>query len=208
MTAGAYLAYLDATDGTDMMSPTPDPLIIDVSQAEFVLSLSTGWNFVTVPRMGWGYSADTLPGLMTGDLIAGWNYVTQKYDKLFIKGITPPSADFPIDPSTGYWIQVGGPRTLHLYGAVPTTSQIRQIDGLPVAGGWVGFACNSVSTTRLASEIASSYSATVVLVAWFNPATQKYMSYIVGVPPSDFVVPAGQAVWVQCTVDGTFTYDP
>ena len=204
---GVYYPSLTYTDGTVApISAYSDDFGWWVTvNSWFTLSIAPGWNFVTSPVLG-SYTANTLPGLQAGDMVAGWNANTQKYDKLFIKGVSP---DFTLEPSTGYWINVPASRTLALTGSVPVTPQTRTIT-LPGASGWVNLAFITVAPDWKASNIPGMYSGggTVDMVAWWNPATQKYTGlYLPGVG-GDFTLIPGQSYWVSVIGSGTFTYTP
>jgi hypothetical protein len=173
----------------------------------FVLSLGTGWNFVSLPLVGYGYKASTL-GLTNGDTVAKWNPATRVYQS-HIVGV--PVNDFPIDPSTGYWINVpSGTRTLTLYGSVPTTTMSKTIT-VPAGGGWaiVGFA--SLKTTWHARDVPAMYSIAnnITTVARYNPATMSYTSWLSTIPTvNNFLLVPGQAYWILIGASGTLTYAP
>lgn len=173
----------------------------------FDLSLAAGWNFVSIPYVGYGYMASTL-GLMSNDVVAGYNPATMTYDKNYIVGVSPPPLDFAIAGSTGYWIHAATAETLHLNGMVPSTAQSLTV-GLPAGGGWFIVGFNSLKSTMMASDIPAMYSGgSLNTVASFNPATGTYTSYIVGVPPTDFALAPGQAYWCYAGAGGTLTYAP
>lgn len=164
----------------------------------FNLGLAVGWNFVSLPLSGYGYKASTL-GLSMGDEVVDPS--SPPYH-IFIKGITPMSDDFPIKPSTGYWIWVAAAKTLHIYGSVPTTLQTKAL-----VAGWnnVGFlGLNS----RHASDIAAMYSGegSAVLVAKYTGT--GYITYIKGTPANNFLLGPGEACWIWTTGAGTLSYMP
>jgi len=203
--ADFYGAYLDATDGQGS-APTNGPVIMTVSQAFFTLNLASGWNFVSIPRVGWGYNASNL-GLVTGDTVVRYDTVTGNYDMTYDVGYSDWSSDFDLNPSTGYWIYAAASRTLELYGDVPTATQSRFID-VPAAGGWamVGFA--SLSTSRHAGDIPSMYEgASITNVVAYVSGTYLTWDYIEPTYHNFSLVP-GQAYWVWCTGSGTLAYDP
>ena len=207
VTGGAYLAYLDATDGQDSMSPTPDPLFIDVAQAEYVLNLVTGWNFVSVPRIGWGYMASSL-GLVTNDIVSGFNPTTQTYDKNYVIGVSLPFKDFAIAPNTGYWIMAAAPRTLHLYGAVPTEEQYREIT-VPGPGSWAIVGFNMLRTDMKASDVVANYTGgSITQVVMYTPGV-GYKTFNPLLPfINNFYIAPAQAYWVLVTASGTLSYTP
>jgi hypothetical protein len=174
---------------------------------QFDLSIVIGWNFVAVPPVGYGYKASTL-GLQTGDIVSGWSPATQTYNQSFVVGVSPLLLDFAIAPSTGYWIYATSNETLHLLGDVPTTTQTRSIT-LPATGGWVMIGFSSVNTSRHASDIPAMYTGgNITIVASYDTATKSYTTYVVGVPPLDFLLTPGKAYWVLCSLSGTLTYEP
>ena len=207
--AGTYTYTVYVNDQTGLALHNVSALA--TVQIAFNLPLLVGWNFVSVPLVGGGYMASTL-GLVTGDMVSSWNMTTQKYDHTYIKGISPPAANFAIAPNVGTWIWVAAAKTLHLYGSVPTTTQTCTIT-IPLAGGWLAFGMESLKTTWKASNLTTMYSGTgaITMVAYFNAVTGKYSSWVSAVPGlNNFPLAAGQAYWVWITVGtgGTLSYIP
>jgi len=173
----------------------------------FAVSLVKGWNFVSIPTIGFTYSASTL-GLMRGDIVAGWNPATQTYDKNYVVGLSPPLKDFIISDSTGYLIFAQAAERILLNGTIPTVSQQRQIS-VPEGGGWFVAGFESLDTPMFASEMCSMYSgANVRQVNAYNSATGTYKMYVPMFPFTDFLITPGQAYWVSVSGSGTFAYDP
>jgi hypothetical protein len=172
------------------------------------LALVGGWNFVSLFLSGWSYKASTL-GLAKGDTVLSWNSSRAAYDKTFIVGISPPSADFYISGSTGYWIFAKASETLSFTGTVPTSKQSRNVV-VPAGGYWVPVGFVSLNSTRRASDIPPMYNVSggVTAVVSYNPNTWKYSTYVVGIPSTDFKVEPGQAYWCWCVANGVLAYDP
>jgi ABC-type transport system substrate-binding protein len=175
---------------------------------DITLILTKGWNFVTIPPLGYGYKASTL-GLNKSDVVCGWNPATGTYDKNYIVGVSPPPLDFTLAPSMGYWVYASLNETIYLYGTVPTTTQTRTVNFLH-GSGWVIIGFNSLNTTRKASNIPPMYSGgSITTIASFDNVNKTYKSYIVGgPPPTNFPLVPGQAYWCYCTANGTLTYTP
>jgi ABC-type transport system substrate-binding protein len=172
----------------------------------YVLHLYPGWNLVTLPTILNGYKANTL-GLLTGDVVVGFNPATGVYDKNFIVNVTPPPLAFPIAASTGYWVFVGVNENLYLYGTIPTAVQSSVIT-VKSGGGWAIIGFNSLKTTMKASNIKTMFTGGIVTtVAAFDSVNKTYKSYV-GIPPTDFYLVPGQAYWVYLTASGTLTYTP
>jgi hypothetical protein len=180
-----------------------------VQPRSFVLSLATGWNFVSAPLVGYGYKASTL-GLMAGDTVAQWNPSTRVYQS-YVVGV--PVNDFTIAPTTGYWVNIPtGTRTLVLYGGLPNTNQSRTIT-LPSGGGWVTIGFAGLNMTRHASDIPEMFSggnsSTITTIAAYNPVTRAYSSWLSVIPTmNNFLLVPGQAYWILCSGSGTLTYAP
>jgi len=172
----------------------------------FNLVLNVGWNFVSVPVVGFGYKASTI-GLATGDVIVGWNSSRQLYDKNYIKGISPPSADFAIAPNTAYWIWVAAAKTLHLYGSVPTVTQTVAYV-VPITGGWVAVGLVGLNAVRHALDLTNWYTPlnNMTLVAKFTGT--GYVTYIKGTPLNNFLLVPGAGYWCWVKASGTMSYIP
>jgi hypothetical protein len=174
----------------------------------FNLPLIVGWNFVSVPVVGFGYKASTI-GLATGDVIVGWNSTRQLYDKNYIKGISPSTADFVIAPNTAYWIWVAAAKTLHLYGSVPTTVQVVTLT-VPASGGWVALGLVGLNTVRHALDITTWYAGpplkNITLVARFTGT--GYVTYIRNTPLNNFLLVPGVGYWCWVEASGTLSYMP
>jgi hypothetical protein len=179
------------------------------SAHSFTLKLVPGWNFVSIPLVGSTYNASTL-GLLAGDEVASWNSSLQTYDLDFIVGLSPLTADFRLNDSTGYWIYASAYEDILLIGGIPTFQQSRAID-VPVGGGWVVIGFNHLNTTKSASDVVPMFSGgSVTDLARWNTTTGQYDVYIVGIDPSiyDFIMSPGEAYWIWVTASGTLAYDP
>ncbi len=177
------------------------------------LNLASGWNLFTVPILS-NYTAGTLP-LAMGDEVVGWNPMIQSYDRVFIKGVSPPYMDFPIVPSHGYWVWVGAARTITLYGTVATATQTRTIT-VSAGGGWALIGLCSLYPLWRASDIPVMFSGPghVSMVVKYTPPgvippiDPLYTTYIPGLPLNNFILVPGQAYWIFVTGSGTLSYDP
>jgi PKD repeat protein len=170
------------------------------------LSLSIGWNLITLP-MTTSLTANTL-GLATGDEVVNWNPGTQGYDKIFIKGVSPPFMDFALAANTGYWVYVTAAKTLTLYGTVPTGQQTRTVT-VPGSGGWVMIGFCSMNTGWKAESLAAMYTgSTISTVVMWNAATGLYTTHIMGLPLNNFSLVPGAGYWIFVNGSGTWTYNP
>jgi hypothetical protein len=201
---GPKNAYVYASDGNLTTQSTAMQFVVGTT---FTLNLLTGWNLVTVPRVGFGYKASTL-GLTNGDTVSTWNPTTKTY-KSYIVGV--PVNDFNILPGTGYWINVpSGTRTLTLQGSIPTTTQYITVV-VPSGGGWAMVGFNSLRTNMKAADVAAMYNIvdSLTTVAKWNPATKTYTSWLSVIPAiNNYALVPGQAYWILVGDSGTLAYEP
>lgn len=174
----------------------------------FGMSLTKGWNLMSIPSDGFVYKASNL-GLKSGDVVASWNSTLQVFDKVYIVGGSPPIADFVLSPSTGYWVNTGGNERIKLNGTIPSSIQIKHLS-VPESGGWTLIGFESLNVTRYASDIPKMHSVpgSISVVSRFNSATMTYDVYLAGAPMTDFTLAPGEAYYCFCKVSGTLTYNP
>jgi PKD repeat protein len=203
---GTYTITLTVTDNFGLTDTESENVFVS-ADVSFELTLVSGWNLVTVPLVGSNYKASTL-GLMTDDVVSGWNSSSMAYDKNFIVNRSPSRNDFTIAEGTGFWIHVNVRETILLNGSIPTTTQTITVT-VPAGGGWALVGFLGLNTTMHASDISEMYSGgDVTTVASYNTATGQYEVYITNVPHTDFLLVPGQAYWIYCDASGALTYDP
>ena len=169
------------------------------------LTLVKGWNFVSTFLVGYGYKASTL-GLQNGDMVSGWNTVTQRYDQNHLVG--SGRNDFAISASTGYWIYANSAETLRLNGTVPNTTMSRSI-AVHTGGGWVTVGFASLNSSRYADDVASMYTGgSISAVVAYIPSTGTYITHLVGSERGNFRLVPGAAYWIWVTASGTLAYNP
>ncbi len=195
--------YYNFTAYVDDLTGIPGHNISSTAMASiaFNLTLVAGWNFESIPMMGYGYKASTL-GLSTGDMILPWDYYFRNH-YAYIKGITPESYDFAILPGHGYWVWVGASRALHLFGYVPLENQTIDLD-IPAGVGWFPVGLNSLKTWH-ASDIPGMYSnpGTVTMVVLHEESQKTYRTWLAGVPSlNDFLIMPGTAFWIWTSAPG------
>lgn len=183
------------------------PLTNPVTKPIYTMVLGRGWNVISLPLVEHGYLASTL-GLNPGDMVSRWNSTTRSY-QTHIVGI--PVNDFPVNPNTGYWINVpNGTRTLTLYGSLPTITQSRTIT-VPRGGGWELIGFTGFNTTRHASDIPAMYSSpgSITIVSYWNTSKKAYTNWLSIIPTvNDFVLVPGQGYEIFCTASGLLSYEP
>lgn len=204
LTPGAFSAFVYSSDGYILSLPS-ETATVEVSRASFSLALVPGWNLVCNPLINNTMKASTL-GLMTGDIVAGWNPATQTYDRTYVVGVSPAFKDFSIEPSTGYWVKATQAETIHLKGDLPSSPQSREIT-VPVPGGWATIGLNSLRKDIHASDVVGMYSGGDVLVVVAHHPW-GYQIYNPLLPSIDFLLVPGQGYWIFVTGSGTFSYNP
>jgi hypothetical protein len=194
-----YSVHVDDSNGHEVSSYA-------YAWAAFQLYLGwTGWDLITVPLAGWGYRASTLP-LDLGDVIVHYDHSTGTQTS-YTFGISPPFKDFPILPHEGYWLHTTRAKTLNVYGYVPTEMQKAAIS-IPPTGGWIVFGFLGL-TTHKASQIPGMYSGGVTVVAYYDHANMRILTWVVGGPPfRDFSIPPGMGIFIWVNSSGVLSYNP
>ena len=152
------------------------------------ISLSTGWNLITVPIEN-SYWASSLAGIISGCQMVSWfDAGSQTYKSYIVGG--PPSFDFSIIDGYGYFVRVDHGSTLSFSGS-PVGSV-----SVPLSIGWNMIGWYHASNT-LASTLGGAISG-CQMISWFDSASQTFKTYIVGGPPSfDFTVTSGMGLFVR-----------
>jgi hypothetical protein len=168
------------------------------------VDLKQGWNLVSVPRLGFGYKASLL-GLLTGDVVVGYNSAAQSYNRSYTVGVSPAFKNFWMLPSECYWVYAQTAEQLYLQGTVPSGTQTRAIT-VPAGGGWFLFGLASLTTTYKASNTPAWYSGgSVSVVAAYESGV--YRTWNPGAPPfKDFFLAPGAGYWIYVTASGTISY--
>jgi hypothetical protein len=175
----------------------------------FPMALVPAWNLISIPVVGWGYKAGTLP-LSPGDVVAKCNELPYR---IFILGITDFRYDFPIKPGEAYWIWVSTAKTMHLYGTVPTAVQTINVTiNSSGGGGWFVFGLASLKTWH-PHDIPAMYSGPgqILMVAVYLSAPfNMYKTWPSAIPsPNDFSIPPGLGILIYVTEGGgKLTYSP
>ena len=192
-----FTVYVDDSNQNNVSSSA-------TASITFPLKLKVGWNLISVPVVGNHYRASTM-GLGSVGCIVRFDSASRTYRKYQL-GI--PFTDFAILPGEGYWIYAASAKTLHLYGTVPTETQIVTIT-VPVGGGWalIGFA--TLKTTLKGSDVPGMYDpigSVILVVAYRDPG---YIVLVFPSPiPKDFPLVPGEGYWMYVSSSGTITYDP
>ena len=174
-------------------------------EAVFEVALEAGWNLVSVPLVDHGYMASTL-GLVNGDLVAGWNPATQRYDKCYVVGLSPQLRDFAIEEGNGYWIHTTTVETLNLQGTMPNGTQSWTYT-VPGTASWVMIGLTSLRAFH-ASELLSMVQppGAISMVVGYDEVAGGYHPYIPEFPFTDFLIVPGQGFWASCTASFVLTY--
>lgn len=173
----------------------------------FGLLLYTGWNFISIPLIS-NCTARTL-GLSTGDQVVRWNSSTRTYDKIYIVGFSPPTFDFPLIMSYGYWVYSTSDKVVPIYGEVPTTDMSRYIQ-VPAGGGWASIGLSIWHTIGElgAADLQFMFDPPTLTLAvrWKTYPYELYETYVVGLPMNDFPLKNGEGYWVYLSGSSLFTY--
>ena len=196
----AHISYYDYSNATLKYASFPV-----ISSFEFP-DIAPGWNLVSIPLVGHGYRASTLPDLSPGDMVSRWNPAIQAYDKSYVVGFSGSVSDFDIEPSWAYWVTSGEAKSIEISGYQPSGLQTRNIT-VPPGGGWVQIGLASLQTDLWASDLVGMYTTDLLfMVSCWDASTQTYDSYIVGFPVLDFPLSPGDGLWLFVGGSGVFSY--
>ena len=106
------------------VSPTPTPTPTPDDTADFTLNLSSGWNFISIPKAldAGNATAVKLFGSVdtAGNAILGYNAETQSWEQI--------TANTVIKPLSGYWVYSVSSTYIPLtYSDVPTTPGLKSL---------------------------------------------------------------------------------
>jgi len=187
---GSYIINLTVTNNQDFSDTTSKNIYVGLIGVD--ISLSPGWNLITIPVENNMWASDIAENLTGCVSISCWDPVLQTYDTYIVGG--PPSFDFEIQDGRGYFIDMTNSDILTVSGA-----QITYID-ISLKTGWnlIGW---YHETSTSASSIAENITGCTSISCW-DPALQTYNTYIVGGPPSfDFEVTCGIGMFVDVSTD-------
>jgi hypothetical protein len=160
------------------------------------ISLSTGWNLISIPYTPGSTAISTVLSGISGYYTIVWGYPSQAwkfYDPTDDEGSTLTT----MEPGKGYWIKMTSARTLTASGTTPSTS-------VGLASGWnlVGY---NRTTSGAASTVLSGISGSTTIV-WGYPS-QAWKFY----DPTDdegstlTTFTGGLGYWIRTTGTATWT---
>ena len=149
------------------------------------LSLSEGWNLITIPKES-NWTAETLGENISGcTVLCMFNGKTQSFQTHIVH---IPHDDFPILDGVGYFIYLGHDSYLNMTGLPITTVNV------PIYIGWnlIGWYHDSATT----AESLGQHITDCTVVSMFNGSTQTFLSHVVGSPHDNFPVTQGMGLFI------------
>jgi hypothetical protein len=159
--------------------------LIVISGDSITISLSTGWNLITVPFEN-DYMASTLAENITGCEMISWFDAENQTYKTHIVGV--PLYDFEINGRYGLFVLVGQSSLFSVYGTIVDSISV------PLFIGWnmIGWYHDDNTTASSLSENISGCE----MVSWFDAENQTFKTHIVGVPIYDFTIMQGMGLFL------------
>lgn len=173
-------------------------LSVETATASFTISLTPGWNLVSVPVHPVNTAVEQVLDSVSGNfnLVYGYDGCTPTNPW---KSYDPGAASFAndlvqIDETTGHWIRTTGESTLVVTGTVVSTS-------VPLCTGWNLVGYPSLRTLPVADAISSIAGCVVKVYAYFasdpvdpwkkyDPTAPDYANDLVQLTP-------GRGYWIQ-----------
>ncbi|KAF5433649.1 hypothetical protein C5S39_01315 [Candidatus Methanophagaceae archaeon] len=194
LTNGDYTfkTYANDTEGNMGESETRT-VTVNVTGGSYTIQLPELYSIIALPRDDFSVANASTLATKIGDNCTGivkWDSETQKYIS-YVPGV--PVNNFAVTDGEGYFVNVDNPTSVVFTGAgfeSPCTVSLAtdyNILSLPVNDPSV------VNASTLATEIGDKCTG---IVKW-DSATQKYISYVPGVPVNNFAVTGGEGYFVK-----------
>ena len=184
----SFFVWAEDTSGNSVTTGSFSFCIVNDSYESVSLSLSVGWNLMTVPVEKEWYASDLASEVVGCTSVSKWNASLQTYDTFIVGG--PPSFDFPIVEGHGYFVDVDESSMVTMVGLPIEDVNVSLDVGWNLIGWYHDF-----NTT--ASSLAGNISGCTSVSKW-NATMQTYDTFIVGGPPSfDFTVSCGMGLFVE-----------
>ena len=198
LTNGDYTfkTYANDTEGNMGESETRT-VTVNVTGGSYTIQLPELYSIIALPRDDSSVANASTLATTIGDTcteIVKWDSATQKYIS-YVPGV--PVNNFAVTGGEGYFVNVDNPTSVVFTGAgfvSPYTVSLAtdyNILSLPVNDPSV------INASTLATQIGDTCTE---IVKW-DSATQKYISYVPGVPVNNFAVTGGEGYFVN--VDNT-----
>ncbi|PNX46179.1 MAG: hypothetical protein BV457_08145 [Thermoplasmata archaeon M9B1D] len=150
------------------------------------ISLTPGWNLVTVPVDNGWYASDLVSNISGCSYVVKWDNVDQEF-WIYVPGF--PAFDFPLIPGHGYFVEMSNTGTLIMVDSPITSVNV----SLKVSVNLIGWYHNQNTT---ASSILENISNCSSIIKW-DQVVQDYWLYLPGYPAFDFVVTQGMGLFVD-----------
>jgi PKD repeat protein len=185
---GSYKVNLTVTNSTGIVDSVSKTIYVGFINVD--ISLSSGWNLITIPPANGWWASDIAENVSGCTSVVKWNPIEQSY-WFYIPGY--PVFDFPLTPGEGYFVEMDNADTLSMVGLPVTNVNITLKEGWNIIGWY-----QNQNTT--ASSIAENISGCLSVVKW-NPVEQSYWFYIPGYPIFDFAITSGMGIFVEVDQD-------
>ncbi len=200
-----YKVYANDTNGNMGVSETR-VVYITVPEYKYTLSLPRQYSLITLPLNDTSVTkASELAAKVGANCteVVKWDSTTQRY-KSYVPGV--PLNDFAVRGGEGYFVNVENATNVVFSGepwGTPFTITLSKGYNL------VGIPVKDTSVTK-ASELAAKVGANCTEVVKWDSTTQRYKSYVPGVPLNDFAVRGGEGYFVNVenTTNVVFSGEP
>jgi len=194
---GVHGFYIEAVDNNDnIVYSAVHYFYIGDDGVSFDLDVNTGWNLMGLPVEYDMMSSELAASIEDCLSVNSWDAVNQTYRPYIVGG--PPDFDFPVSPGIGLFVDaetIGG-----IIFVGPPALDV----SIDLEIGWNLLGWYNVSST-MASSLAENISSCLSVNAW-DGVNQTYKPYIVGGPPDfDFMVTPGMGLFVDVTIESTWT---
>jgi hypothetical protein len=150
-----------------------------------------GWNLVTVPVGGHGWTAETLGQQVSGcNLVLRFNASTQGFETYVVGS---GYDDFPLLDGVGYFARVPSDTVLSCGGMSMPSVNVTVYEDWNTLGWFYEYPSS-------AQSLGENTGASLVLM--FNATTQNFMTYVMNSGYDNFIISRGMGVFIQASESG------
>lgn len=189
-----YKTYTKEAGGPFNATAVPPALPL----VSVILSLSTGWNFISLPIKNASYSraGDLAFAIPNCTKIAEWDVTNQSF--VTYTTSSPSENNFTIENGYGYWVWVSAQTGFRTNGTLTTSISIS------LSAGWnsIGWLNSTINAESLAQKISNCIS-----IAYWDSTLGRFVVHPASTNISNFMIERGRGYLVYVTGVSVWTQE-
>ena len=165
------------------------------------IDLVSGWNFIGLPVTPTSTDIGDVLADIIGEVVVVWYYdgTTQTWSNYIPSG--PPPSLTEMTEGKGYWVEITNPTTLIIGGSEPAYPY-----NIDLVTDWNLISLPETPSPSTIGDVLAGIIGDVVVVWYYDGATQTWSNYIPGGPPPSLTeMTEGNAYWIEMTAPNTLT---